>query len=42
MATVEQKVDSLKKDIENFVKYTGIEFNKVYNLQMQNEIDIKI
>jgi len=41
MPTVEQKVDSLKKAIEDFVKYTGIEFNKVYNLQMQNEIDIK-
>ena len=41
MPTVEQKVDSLKKAIEDFVKYTGIEFNKVYNLQMQNGIDIK-
>ncbi len=41
MPTVEQKVDSLKKAIEDFVKYTGIEFNKVYNLQMRNEIDIK-
>jgi len=41
MPTVEQKVGSLQKAIEDFVKYTGIEFNKVYNLQMQNEIDIK-
>jgi len=41
MPTVEEKVDSLQKAIEDFVKNTGIEFNKVYNLQMQNEIDTK-
>jgi len=41
MPTVEEKVDTLKKALEDFVKYTGIEFNKVYNLQMQNEIDTK-
>ena len=39
MSTIEEKVDSLQKAIEDFVKNTGIEFNKVYNLQMQNETD---
>ena len=39
MPTVEQKVDSLQKAIEDFVRNTGVEFNKVYNLQMQNELD---
>jgi len=41
MPTVEEKVDSLQKAIEDFVKNTGIEFNKVYNLQIQNEIETK-
>ena len=39
MIELEQKVDTLKETLEDFIKYTGIEFNKAYNLHMESQLE---
>lgn len=41
MQSVEQRVDRLEIALEEFIKSVGIEFNKVYNMQMRNEAELK-
>lgn len=38
---VEERVDRLERIVEEFVTNVGIEFNKVYNLQMRTEAELK-
>lgn len=41
MQSVESRVDRLETALEEFIKNVGIEFNKVYNMQMRNELEMK-
>ncbi|GAB6183035.1 hypothetical protein [Thermodesulfovibrio hydrogeniphilus] len=41
MPVLEERVTNLEKVLEEFITNVGIEFNKVYNLQMQNQIEFK-
>ncbi|GAB6184037.1 hypothetical protein [Thermodesulfovibrio hydrogeniphilus] len=41
MLAIEERVTNLEKSLEEFIRNVGIEFNKVYNLQMQNQIEFK-
>ncbi len=41
MQTIEEKVYKLEAVLQEFVRNVGIEFNKVYNLHMLNEIEFK-
>ena len=41
MTEVEERVDRLEEALRAFVTNVGIEFNKVYNLQMRTELELK-
>jgi hypothetical protein len=41
MATVVERVDTLEEVVKNFVRDVGIEFNKLYNVQVRTELELQ-
>ena len=41
MATVVERVDSLEEVVKNFVRDVGVEFNKLYNVQVRTELELQ-
>ena len=41
MPVIEERVDRLEDSIDRFITSVGIEFNKLYNSQMQTQMELR-